>query len=593
MTGSGSAGRDDARAVTPVLAVVLLIGIVAVAAVGILLVSGDSAGETKDQAETERVKQVFLQFDSDVDSVARSESDERTVRMDLPDETDAAVREETAGRIWINRTNYTTGNTETLADQSIGAVRYTRDDGTTVAYQAGGVWMEEGENTRMVSAPAFSYDADEAGNDPTLTVPIVTTSGDTRLNGGGVRVEKNRTIAPLNDVTVVENDLITLRVKSKWYVGWAEYFRQLTPEGGVTVDHGNNTATMELVVPALAPTVDSGVFSGAANSQLDLKQSNQTVDSYNSSDGPYVSSSSDDGQVAVAGDLVMKQDAKIEGDLEAGGDITFQGSAEVTGNLSNATSMTYKQDKPKEGPPHVDGWVADNASIERRTPVDGYIDLNVGTIRDDNDNPSESDITPGNKLTGCNPCELEAGRYYLDELHLSSGEELILDTTGGQIYLAVNGTVRIENSTTRVRVQGPERANVFVNGVSAGGNPEFQIIQGARWLVEDSSGTRTDAAPQSWVYLDSSGDAKLGQGSTFTGVLYGPGTPTDPGVSINVKQYAAVYGAIVGDVDKITQDTRVHYDRDLRRTEPVTTNVAIPRLTFLHVAVHEVEVEDD
>ncbi|PSQ18050.1 hypothetical protein BRD00_06135 [Halobacteriales archaeon QS_8_69_26] len=585
---------DRDRAQSAVIAVVLLIGIVAVASIGILLVGLEANQESEERAENERIKQVFLQLDSDVDSVARSESDERTVDMDLPSETDAAVREESAGRIWINRTNYTTGNEEVLADQAIGAVRYSRDDGTTFAYQAGGVWMEEGENTRMVSAPAFSYDVDKNGDSPTLTVPIVTTDGDTRLNGGDVRVKKQDTIAPLNDVTVVENDLVTLRVKSRWYIGWAEYFRQLTNDDAVTVDRDNQTATMQLMVPAVAPTVDAGVIAGAANSELDMQQSDNSVDSYNSSDKPYAShtaSERDNGKVVVAGDVDMRQDAEIRGDLEVGGDVNFQSgsSAKVTGNLSHDTSTTFSSNDPKDGPPHVDGWVADNASVQSRTPVDGYIDLNVGRIRDNNNNASYSgildDIESGSD--DCDPCVLPTGSYYLTQIQLDDDDVLILDTTGGPIDLAVNRTIDIQGDDSRVQIVGNSRVNVFVNGLSAGSDPEFRLASGAKWRVDG------DRAPQSWVYLNEDADAKLKQEAWFTGVLYGPGRPGDGGAGIDMNQDARVFGAILGDIDPLQQNTSIHYDRALRQAVPVTTNVAIPRLTFLHVAVHEVEVEDE
>lgn len=583
-------GRDatDDRGQTAVIAVVLLVGLVAVASIGILLIGAQANDEGRQQAETERIEQAFLELDSEVDSVARSESDERTVDLDLPPGSDAAVREEVAGRLWINRTNFTTRKTVTLVDRSIGAIRYTRDDGTTFAFQAGGVWMEEGRTTRMLSPPAFSYDLTRGGNNPTLTVPIVTTSGDTRLEGGEVRVRKKATIAPLNDESIVENDLVSMRVQSRWYVGWADFFRQLTRQGAVTVDHANNTATVEMVVPAVSPSVNSGLVAGAANGELKLKQ-DTVVDSYNSSKNSYAATADrDEGKVAVINDVQMQQNSEIRGDLEVGGDVRFEtgSTSEVTGNLSHVPSTSFTKDDPKDGPPHVAGWVAPNASVRPRTQVDGFIDLHVGALADpgNNDNASTA-VVSGGTLGSCSPCELENGSYYFDELTVGDGETLVLNTSDGMIELAVNGTMSLEG-TGSIEVQGDNRVNVYVNAEGAGATSEFEMSDDAKITVEG------DRAPLFWLYMDSNSDVVIQQGATFTGVIYGP-SKGGGGARINLDQNVEVYGAVLGNVKQMGQNVSVHYDRALRNSVPVTTNIAVPKLTFLHVAVYEVEVEDD
>lgn len=592
-TRAGTDARDrdaaDDRGQTAVIAVVLLVGLVAVASIGILLIGAQANDEGRQQAETERIKQAFLELDSEVDSVARSESDERTVDLDLPAGSDAAVREEVAGRLWINRTNYTTKKTVTLVDRSMGAIRYTKDGGTTFAFQAGGVWMEEGKTTRMLSPPAFSYDMTRDGTSPTLTVPIVTTSGDTRLEGGEVQVRKKQTIAPLNDESVVENDLVSMRVQSRWYVGWAAFFRQLTRPGAVSVDHANDTATVEMVVPAVAPSVNSGVVAGAANGELKLKQ-DTVVDSYNSSKNTYAATTDrDEGKVAVINDVQMQQNSEIRGDLEVGGDVRFEtgSTSEVTGNLSHVPSTSFTKEDPDEGPPHVAGWVAPNASVRARTQVNGYIDLHVGALADpgNNDNASTA-VVSGGTLGSCDPsCELENGSYYFDQLTVGDGETLVLNTSDGMIELAVNGTMSLVGSGS-IEVEGDNRVNVYVNAEGSGAASEFEMSDDAKITVEG------DRAPLFWLYVDSNSDVVIQQGATFTGVIYGPGKGGG-GARINLDHNAVVYGAVLGNVKQMGQNVSIHYDRALRNSVPVTTNIAVPKLTFLHVAVYEVEVEDD
>jgi len=565
------------------VAVVLLVGIVAIGSIGILIIGGAAVSENRDDASDERTKQAFQNLDSEIDSVARQEGSSREVDLALSDDQGGAVREADTSRIVVTRSNITAGNTDELVNRSIGSIVYS-SGGETYAIQSGGVWRGTGNGTEMVSAPPITYATTEYGTEPTLTIPIVETAGDRRLASDRVRITHNETISPLNDVTVVEGDLVVVRIRSEYYVGWGKYFSQITNDAAVEYDHANETAIVKMIVPTVAPPVEGGVVMGAAAGTLKLKQDSK-VDSYNSTEGPYSTSQGGDTRVVSAGDVDLKQNATVQGNLEIAGDANFDQDSEVQGNFKHESSSSLDyHDAPST---HVTGWRNDNATVGTRTAVDGVIDRNLMLVRDGNDNATASNISNG-QLQGCNTaggCRLESGAYYLEEVSLDNTDELILDTTGGEIYLVVKNEFQIDDDA-RVRVVGPGRVSIYVD--SETGSKDFAMFQDAEVTVQD------DRAPQLWVYMDSDAEARLRQRAEFTGVIYGPAPANTEGAEIDMStsDEVHVYGAVVGDVAPITQEVAVHYDEALATETPVRTATAVPRITFLHASVYRVDVEN-
>lgn len=581
MSRAGSFG--DRRALSSVLALILLIGVVAVGSIGIILLGGDALTTERDAAENDKIRLAFQNLDTNIDTVARDDASARQVDVALSSDQGGAVRESEAGRIVVTRTNITAGNTDELVNRSIGAIVYAEND-RHYAVQAGGVWQGTGNETQMVSAPPVSYTSTRFRTEPTLTIPIIETSGDRRLVDDQVRITHNATVSPLNDVTVVEGDLITVSITSRYYVGWGKYFSQITNEAAVKYDHANDTVIVQMIVPTVAPPVEGGVIMGATAETLDLKQ-NATVDSYNSSEGNYTTSVGTRGRVISAGDVRLKQFSEIHGNLEVGGDVRFEQDSRVFGNFSHEppTSIVNHSDLST----HVTGWTSDNATVTDRTPVDGVIDRNVQLVRDSNDNGSTTDIANG-QLQNCNTgsgCQLTAGAYYLTDLTLDGTDRLELDTSGGQIYIVVQNQFGMWDDA-EIEVTGPGRVNVYVDGET--GSRDFVMKHNATVTVP---GQR---APGMWVYMDSDAEVLFRQQINFTGVVYGPGPGVDPGAEIRMStnDRIHVFGAVVGDVAPITQKVRVHYDETLATETPVQTATSIPRLTFIHVSVYRVDVEN-
>jgi len=581
--GKNGESTDNDRGVTPVLGFVLLVGLVSIVSVGLLVAAGSVTDDSRQKAETERVEIAFQKLDDQVDSIARGQASTRTFDFDLPEGGNGAIQKKNTGRLVIERRNLTIGSSTTIVSRSLGSIVY-EGDRATYAYQAGAIWRGTRNSTVLVSAPPFSYSTNKRGFEPTLTLPLPSTAGKRRLASEALRLTANETISPLNDVTVIHSDLVVLQIKSEQYVGWAEYFNATVGSQGVSVDHANETATVEMVVPTRAPPVRGGVISGATAETLKLKQDSR-VDSYNSSDGSGYSGGENDTRIIAGGDVKMKQNTTVEGNLEVDAEITFGQNATIEGGLAHSNKIDYTGPASSTLADHVDGWTNDNATVGERTSVGGVIDQNIALVRDNNDNDGTSNVSGRDLVFSGGRSRLGSGAYLLDEIDLDS-KTLVLDTTGGPIDIVVLNKTQLDG-TGKIEVVGSGRVNIYLD--SETGTKDVKMFDDSTVTVPD------DRAPQFWLYMDPDAEARLRQRASFTGVIYGPGRGTSPGTEIDMStsNNIHVFGGVVGDVEPITQEVRIHYDEALATATPIQTATSIPRLTFLHVSVHNIDIEDD
>lgn len=255
-------GPDDPskRGQTAILALVLLIGMVATISVGILLVAGDVMTSTEQQAESERVEQAFVELSKQMATVSKDSDAPQSMTFDAGQK--GAVTRTSTGEITIKARNVN----ETL---TMGSIEYEGDDGSILAYQAGGVWRETGNQTRMISQPSVTYSAEEQ----TLSLPVTTISGERELSSGEVDISHNST-DPVRNATVVEDDTVTLEITSKYYRGWALYFEDEVGDASVqevtSLSGDTGYVKVELGVQELDGAFDNGVtVSGEINDKHD------------------------------------------------------------------------------------------------------------------------------------------------------------------------------------------------------------------------------------------------------------------------------------------------------------------------------------
>jgi len=269
------------------------------------------------------------------------------------------------------------------------------------------------------------------------------------------------------------------------------------------------------------------------------------------------------GDVHVAGDFYPANGQNINGDLTLGGEFLDSG-------VYPSVSGTVVEN----GPPPDLSPVSEARDLQPPTlrPIDNTIETRVSTATasNGNDGSDASRIEAGNCGAGYPDCTLTNGTYYLDELPLSNGK-LTFDTTGGPVYVVVDGDVSTTGGSS-VEVVGPNKVHVYATG-------DYSIR--TDWESVD------DRGDQIWLYGDSDSTVTVQGGATFYGVIYAPANQ-----DITVLGGAEVYGGVVGGVSQVQGGTAIHYDTVLADQKPVLTDGGGAPVTFLHVTVNEIHVEE-
>jgi len=409
-------GRNDTdRGVVPVLAVVLLIGFVAAASIGILVVGTETLLTTSSSAEDDRVESSFVQLAKDVSTVSSTVDGSRTVDFDLGS-SDGAIRKEDTGRIVIESSS----REEPIVNESIGAVEYS-DDETTLAYQSGGVWRGTGAETRMVSAPGVHY------RHGSLTMPVVTLTGDQRLTGDQVTVSKNRTITTLSAVDTVEGQLVTITIESAYYGGWADFFESRTSDTAVSVDHEAETVVVELGRPGVDGDFENAVLAqGSVHTSSPQACIEGTVT---------VTGTIDDG----CGDL-EEGDAETDLDpLDSAIDMTVESAREDGQTLSGSEATLEAGTYFAEGFHREDDLTLDVSEGDVTLVVDGHVGIDnaeievVGTEGNDNvvRTYTTGDVAMGGGGVDVSIPDEEASRFQLygtSQLHFGLGQGTFIGT---------------------------------------------------------------------------------------------------------------------------------------------------------------------
>ncbi|MFC4542310.1 hypothetical protein ACFO5R_10255 [Halosolutus amylolyticus] len=242
--GAGSADRGQSA----MIGIVLLVGMVAVTSAALFLVAGDVLTSTEAQTEEERVEQVFVELSQKMGSAWTDNDVSHSMDLDAG-ERGAVARAETG---WINVSSE--GFDEPI-NETVGTIEWEGDGGSTIAYEAGAVFSETGNETRVVSVPPMYYDA----TTETLTLPVTTVSGDSELDSGDISFNHDGTTV-YADSNVVEDADIRITIKSEYYRGWERFF---TREAGDTIvrdiDHENRTVSIRVGYLDIDDAFDSGV----------------------------------------------------------------------------------------------------------------------------------------------------------------------------------------------------------------------------------------------------------------------------------------------------------------------------------------------
>jgi hypothetical protein len=577
--GQGTRDAEDGlgagdRAQTEVIGVVLLLSIVVVGMTGIVVFGASAVGDTKQAASMSAAEHSMSQLDSKVSLVAHGDSTSQTVQLSG---SSSAQRTIEPDRGWMNISIYdvsTDNYEETLTNTTLGVVRY-EDGDATIAYQGGGVWMDHGESSTMLSPPEFHFRGD------TLTLPLVTVAGDGSLSDGVEIVEGDGTEdvypnASANRQNPLGQDQrIVVEIHSEHYGAWGRFFEQRT-SGDVQTDDTDETAEITLVTPESdKQTVDGSIVATNSAGTLELRNG-ASIDSYNSSNASYATWSKSNASIVAAGKIELQNKMTLNGDVEAGGGVTLNNKAKITGNVSHGGPYTER------GQAETEGWVASNGTVSEPSSVGGRIDSTMSDLQSasDNDNGNTSAIDSNrfdtSECTDASPCTLDGDEYYLSKVDLGSGKEVVIDTGGNEVEIAVDGELKLQNDAT-IRTVG-------------GGTVRFYIDKKIQIQGQSNVSVPGQRAPGLWMYVDPNRQADIANQARFVGVIYGPGGSKTSSVNIEIKNKAEVFGGLVGKVTSVQNQNRLHFDEALLDTNVFGPGSDAPQISYLHVSTTPVNV---
>lgn len=567
------------RGVSETFSVVLLIAITVVGTTALLAFGGPVLDRNKKAAEVGQAEHALSQFDSQASRVALGDGSVQAVDLGLTASDGSLQVRPDSGWLRVDYVNATDGTAEPVVNTSLGAVTYDRG-GTTVAYQGGGVWRTDGNGSTMVSRPEFHF------RDDTLTLPIVRTEGggsvhsDVEITRAGppVRAFPDRTAGWENKLN---NSKVRVTVHSEYYDAWGRYFEERTG-GQVFVDHARETATVVFLAVPRTIGLESGIIATSGSGLIKLGGEGVYIDSYD--EGSY-DGGTPNGDLTAVNDVHSTGSADVDGDVRSGSVVDLSGTTDITGTVY--WTDDFQRDGAAVGD---DEQIRGVASIP---PIDGYVYDTVASARASNDN-SEYAFIEDNEITGSGT--LQAGTYYLHDLTLGPGDSLTLDTSDGNLTIAVRDYVHVEgkgqkaSQTATVDVVGNGTVEVVVAGEGRSPDAGKHFVMGKNSQID----VPEENSRQFRIYGTKSFDGQISSDNSpsklrFEGVVYAPAGLYGTG-SLYIQQ-AEFYGGMVAGSLTIKQYAEIHYDESLADAQfPRAPTVS--RIEYLHVTVHRINVTD-
>lgn len=617
----GSTGGDTGqqRAQSETLGFILAIGIIIV---GALLVAGIGAlalNETQEEISVSSAETELTQLDAKAGLVALGDADSQEVTFGESGVGEEFSIEEDNGRMEVVITNRTDESVETLMDTTLGALTWEGDD-TRLAYQGGGVFRADAGGGQMVSPPEFHF------RGATLTLPTVTVTGDAVL-GNEVMVERvGESEAIRADNESNENPLdehfVTVSVWSEFYEGWGHYFEERT-DGNVNLYHDEERAELILTTPLHEVELDGALSGQSASGELNVQAQahhpcgDAHIHGYDSSEGPVcgdnhgydytdgVDGTFDEdeyfsgGVIAYIDDIDFDSEGFIEvSHLIGGADIDIANNFDVHGDIS------YVGDCTAQGPGDCDDAIHDPGEppaqqidrFEGEPPIDRVNEVIFEELMESDDELDlEDDV-------------IDDGEYYYeDDIILEEDDELIFDTSDGDVAIAIDGNIDLTNA--EIVIKGDNHVDIHMIDSEDYDSPRFRMEESHLWVAgegweQGDPMNKTHKSEQFTLFGDRNLDVWIlgasGQSSEFTGVVYAPPGENGEG-ELQIDGGVVFGGAVTGGVhlgeagdgpDYSPKGTggAILFDRQLEDTNLFGSSENIVELTFLHVSKNEIEI---
>lgn len=453
------------RGLSPVIGLVVLVGVVAISSVGLLVVGASLTESSQGQAEIEQTEQSFDEFADTVNQLVNGEIENDEFDIFTGEDARTYVDDD-AGHVSLDLVvNESTGDVETIVDEPLGAYVAEVEDGPQFAYQGGAVWRQEDDgHVGAVDRPSLQFRADP---DPTLTFPYVQVRDgglDATGDAGTLRAAEQSEPFPVggNLSNPVAGDHLELRIESEYCQGWENHVLERT-DGDVEEscdDNADDTLVARLGVGNGTETVDDsddGPSEPNVTDDVDATDGDDPNGTHTIDDDhepgtpdpvedptvadPEIEPDDPDTTDEVYG-VYMENDFHVE---NAGGNI--DGSVGAHGNVTIPDDITV-----------TDGY--DDGVASDRDPYDEAIQDRIDAA--DPDDWQATLTENGNTITGGETLYVESAE------DLAAGSNHVtFDVTDGDVDVVVEEHFVTDGSTQLV-VDGHEETGNTVNVYVAG-----------------------------------------------------------------------------------------------------------------------------
>ncbi len=551
---------------------------------GLILVASMSATEeVQQQNELNNAEMSLQEASVRLQTLSYQDSDD-VAAFDLSGRDSNNVQIEQYG----NLTFRLNGEASCTAQMELGSIVYRNDRGQSVAYQAGGVWRDSGDGVSIVSPPDLTYHTEEIDNQTvrSLDFPVVNVRGDLQSSSGevtarqvenpsGPSLEQQLCLPASRNGTIDRVRIITITVENNpYYEAWERYLDDEFGNSVMTkaVYHANQSVRYRVplgqdITPSEFRMDDAEVQAavwGTGSTQMLFEDSPSAVtqptrvDSYDSSVAPHSVQNGSNATVVNNGSMVVRQSAEIMGDIAVDGDITIEGNAAdptlIDGSVSyNGTNTTPSNPMQYE----VTGAFADGFSFDPSTTPGPNADIIYAIDSANQTNHNNRTAVFNGTFTDSvrQGGTVETGVYYTQDFGVDGGEALTFDTTGGDIVVAIDGDVSVDD---RIEVRGDGQVRLFVMG-------DVTIDDDVK--VYGTSTSPTNESNRLWTFAHDGAEIALTPGSSYTGVIYAPGSDhtrlESNWVGVN-SDHSEVYGAIVTGEAIVEMGSQVHFDNRVR-----------------------------
>ncbi|WP_049970457.1 DUF7289 family protein [Haladaptatus cibarius] len=260
---------ENQRGQSPLIGVVLMMGLVAISLAGVLLIGSGAVSEIRGSVEVQNAEHTMREVDARLSQVAFSANDAHTLDFSGQNGDTEVTRD---GRMTITVVNGT--NQPCREEIEFGAIEYQGANDEVVAYQAGGVWKRTDGGSVMLSPPDMQY------RNGTFSFQMVNVTGSVSGSITQLHASKNATASRADSQSFRETfnkarcnppDNATLTVHSDYYRAWGDFFETHVDDGVVTIDDGNETASLTVILSGSTAESDENSLSARQNASVTVK----------------------------------------------------------------------------------------------------------------------------------------------------------------------------------------------------------------------------------------------------------------------------------------------------------------------------------